>query len=207
MRIVELRPDKKHLARLVLDSGEILMLDKDVVSEYVLRPDTVLEPEKIGELVYESDYRRAKSRALWYLDRGDRTEKGLYRKLVEAGFDKRASAAVIARLVELDLVNDRRFAENYAYRCAQANISRREAVNKMMTKGVPYDVAKEAADGMEADETEQIRTLLEQKYAARLLQENGTQKVYAALARKGFSFDAIKTALKQYNEQLEFDEE
>ncbi len=207
MRIVELRPDKKHLAKLVFDTGDTLMLDKDVVSEHVLRPDAVLEPEKIEELTYESDYRRAKSRALWYLDRGDRTEKGLYRKLVEAGFDKRASAAVIARLVELDLLNDRRFAENYAYRCAQANISRREAVNKMMAKGVPYDIAKEAADGMETDETEQIRTLLERKYANRLLQENGTQKVYAALARKGFSFEAIKAALRQYNEELEFSEE
>ena len=207
MRIAELRPDKKHLIKITLDTGDCKWLDRDVVFDHALREDTYLTEETLDELLFESDYTRAKSRALWYLDRGDRTEKGLYRKLTEAGFDKHACAAVIARLKELELLDDRRFAENFAARCAQSNISRRETVRKLLEKGVPYDIAKEAAAETNADEEEQIRTLICKKYAARLCGENGVQKVYGALARKGFSFDAIKTVLKQYNQELEYSEE
>ena len=33
------------------------------------------------------------------------------------------------------------------------------------------------------------------------------QRVYAALVRKGFSFSAVRNALKKYSEELEYSEE
>ncbi|MBQ7726059.1 MAG: regulatory protein RecX [Clostridia bacterium] len=207
MRLVELRPEKKHLVALQTDTGERLLIDRDVCADHALQAGDELDDSKWEQLAYESNYQRAKNRALWYLDRADRTEQGLYRKLIEAGFEKQASAAVIARLKELGLLDDERFAENFVYRCCEANISRREAVRKMLEKGVPYAIAKEAAGHMEVDEEEQIRALIRQKYANRLSQEKGAQKVFAALARKGFSFGAIKAALRQYDEEIENSEE
>ena len=44
----------------------------------------------------------------------DYTEKALYEKLIRAGFGKAASAAVIARLLELGIIDDRRYAERMA---------------------------------------------------------------------------------------------
>lgn len=207
MKIISLTREKKHLIKLTLEDGTECLLDNDTCSENALHPETELTEEKLAELRYDSEYRRAKSRALWYLDRADHTEKALYSKLTKAGFDKKASAAVIARLVELGVINDRRFAENFAERCTESNISRRETLRKLLEKGVPYDMANEVLEETDADEETQIRAVIEKKYARRLSAENGTEKVYAALIRRGFSFGAVRSVLKKYSEELEFSEE
>lgn len=207
MIILSCEKQKKHLTKLCFVGGGEALLDNDVCANHALKPDTELSEEEFEKLKYESEYLRAKSRALWYLDRADRTEKGMYEKLVTAGFDKRASAAVVGRFVEVGLIDDRRFAENFAARCTDANISKREGVRKMLQKGVPYDIANEAFSEVEVDEEEQIRALIDKKYARKIEQENGVQRVYAALVRKGFSFSAVRNALKKYSEELEYSEE
>lgn len=207
MTVVSIEKQKKHLTAVGFDNGTELLLDNDVCSLHCLHTGDILTDEKAGELKHESDYVRAKSRALWYLDRASHTEKALYDKLVRAGFEKTACAEVIARFVELGLVDDRRFAENFAERCIDSGISKREAVYKMTVKGVPRDIAYEAVDALDTDEEEQVRTLLQKKYLSKLSSENGTQKVYAALIRKGFSFSAVKNVLKKYSEELEYSEE
>lgn len=207
MLITETQKQKKHLTRLVLEDGQEVFLDNDICLNYSLKPETEITEEELTRLRYESEYLRAKSRALWYLDRADRTEKGMYEKLVTAGFDRKASAAVVGRFVEVGLIDDRRFAENFAEKCREANISKREGIRKMLLKGVPYDIANEVFSETETDEEEQVRAVIEKKYARKLEQENGVQRVYAALVRKGFSFSAVKNALKKYSEELEYSEE
>ena len=143
MIISSLERQKKYLVKLCFDNGEELFLDRDICAENSLCEDMEIEAEELKKLSFESDYRRAKSRALWYLDRSDYTEKAMYQKLLRAGFEKRASAAAIARLVELGVIDDRRFAERYYERCCESNISKREALHKMLNKGITYDLAKE----------------------------------------------------------------
>ena len=207
MVISSLERQKKHLVKLCFDNGEEFLLDMDICAENSLCKDMEIEAEELKKLSFESDYRRAKSRALWYLDRSDYTEKAMYQKLLRAGFEKKASAEVIARFVELGIIDDRRFAERFFERCCESNISKREALHKMLNKGIPYDLAKEMLESSEVDEEEQIKNLLERKYSSKLSAEKGTEKVFAALMRKGFSYSAIRSALKQYNEELEFSEE
>ncbi len=207
MQITAINKDKKHLTKITLSNGKECFLDNDVVSENGLFKTAEIDEEFLKELKFSSDFKRAKSRALWYLDRMDYTEKALYEKLLRAGFSKKASAAVIAKLCELSLIDDRRYAERMADRLIASNISKREALNKMYLKGIPLDLAKEILSQTESDEGEQIKALLEGKFAYKLTLENGVEKVFSALARKGFSFSEIKKALKEYKEELEFCEE
>ncbi len=199
--------DKKHLNKITLLGGEELFIDIDVCSDRCLKAGMEIDSSLLEEIKHESEYKRAKSRALWYLDRMDNTEKALYEKLLRAGFDKRISAEVIAWCVEFGLVDDRRYAERFAERCCENNISKREAIHKMLQKGIEYSLAKEVLSEIECDEAEQLAELIEKKYARKLEGENGTQKVFQSLVRKGFSFSAVKQALKKYNEELEFSEE
>lgn len=207
MIVFDIKRDKTHLMRVILDNGAEILLDKDTVAENPLKKGDFIDKDKIDELSYDSEYRRAKSRALWYLDRMDYTEKSLYTKLVRAGFDKRASAQVLARLTELGVVDDMRYANRFAERCLEKNISKRETMHKMLEKGVPYDMAKFVLSDMEADEDSQLKALIEGKYAYKLTQDRGVEKVYAALVRKGFSYSAVKQALKNYVEDFENCEE
>lgn len=207
MIVNNIQRDKKHLTKVTFDNGKEILLDNDILGENGIKTGTFLTEEEVEELRFSSDYTRAKNRALWYLDRMDYTEKALYEKLVKAGFGKKASAAVIARFCELGVIDDRRYAERLAARFSENNVSKREAMQKMALKGLSYDLIKQVLSEQETDEETQITNLLEGKYAYKLTLENGTEKVYAALIRKGFSYSAVKTAMKKYIEQLEFCEE
>lgn len=207
MQITALKREKQHLTRVILDNGEEILLDNDIFSENALKIGTELSPERLTELISDSQYVRAKSRALWYLDRSDATEKGLYEKLTRAGFDKKASAKVIARFVEVGLLDDRRYAETQAERLLSKNVSKREAVQKMLARGVPYELAKEVLEDIPTDEQEQITNLIENKYRNKLSAEKGAEKVFAALIRKGFSYSAVRNALREYIEKSEFCED
>ena len=190
-----------------MSNGEKILLDKDVCAEQSLMCDMEIDPDSLEVLKFQSDYVRAKSRALWYLDRMDYSEKALYEKLVLKGFDKKASSAVVAKLVELGLLNDRRYAENLAVKLAEQGNSNRATLQKMLLKGVAYDLAKEVLSETETDEVSKILALIEKKYLGKLQDPDNFQKVYAALVRRGFSYGDVKTALKKYKEDLEFSEE
>ncbi len=203
MQIVKIQKDKLHLMRIFLSDGAEILIDKDVCFQKCLKVGSLVED--VNGLVFESEYIRAKSRAIWYLDRADHTEKGLYEKLLKAGFKKESSAKVIARLKEVGLLDDNRYAENYAERLISANVSKREALQKMLQKGVAYDLAKVVLEETETDEQTQIKNLLTKKYHAKLTAENGAQKVFAALVRKGFSYSEVRAALKSNIENYEED--
>ncbi len=207
MEIVSIFRDKLHLTKISLSNGKVCFIDNDTVAEASLFVGMDITDDELKALIFKSDYRRAKQRALWYLDRMDYTEKGLFDKLIKAGFEKSATAEVLGYFCEIGLIDDRRFAQRLAERYSQANKSKREILNKLYQKGVPLDIAREVLSETETDEVAQIKALIEKKYAYKLSDKASFDKTFAALARKGFSFSAIKEALSQYKTELEFSEE
>ncbi len=205
MQIKTIKKDKLHLTKITFVDDSEVLIDNEVVYEKTLKVGADLSEEYINELVFESNYRRAKSRAIWYLDRTDHTEKALYQKLLRGGFPEKESAKVIARLKEVGLIDDNRFAQNYAERLLESNVSKREALQKMLVKGVPYDLAKAVLSDTETDELIQIKNVIEKKYRNKLNAQNGWQKVYGALVRKGFSYENVKKALNSFIENYEED--
>ena len=210
MKITLIKREKPYLVRYFLDDGTDFAIDLDLANELCLRQEDTLSIDKITELKDQSDYLRAKKRALWYLDRSFRTEKELYDKLINAGFSKKASAKVIARFKELCLIDDGLYAKRYAEQCIDKNISKREIYAKLLKKGIKKELINEVLEQTECDEACQIKSLIDKKYYRYLTDKNdrkSVDKVYAALARKGFSFGAIKSVLREYIDSLEFIDE
>lgn len=204
MEIISVKREKKHLVTVTLETGYSFSVDLDVYNSYPLHSGENISPEKIKELSDISDYQRTKSRALYYLDNSSHTRKGLYDKLVKAGFPKETIIRVLNRFEELSLIDDFAFAKRYTQRCIEANISKREIHSKLMLKGVPVGIIKEVLEGTEVDEAAQIKAVIDKKYRTKLADRDNLQKVYGALIRKGFSYSGVKTALKDYLDELEF---
>ena len=205
MKILLVKSGKKHLDHIVLEDGTELCIDSDLTETKKLAPGMdIPDPDALR---YESDYIRAKSRALWYLSRSDHSEKALRDKLIAAGFDPLACQEACQRMVELDLINDSRYARHLAEYLSASGSSKREIAYKLSCKGISSDTVKEVLSESEEDEVQKIIKLLDAKYKNKLSNENDIQKVFAALVRKGFSFSDVKTALKEYSEQIELSEE
>lgn len=189
------------------DSTGLAVLDATLVAEKGLSQGDILSKGLFCELVEESFYRRAKQRALWYLSRGDLAEKELYKKLIRA-FPQTASAKAVAKMVELGYLDD----EKYAVRLAEnlLNVKKvgvREAQAIMVSKGIDRDVAKYALEDTECDAVRMIKELILKKYKNRLGDSNEVRKVIAALARRGYGFSDIRSALSELDTEAEIYED
>lgn len=204
MKILSLKDRKKGLTQVLLEDRTELLLDTETVILNSLAPGANIgDPDA---LLYESDLKRAKSRALWYLSRGDLSEKKLREKLTLGGFMPGAVNDAVQRMKELDLINDERFAKRVSEYLTEQGASKREIVYKLMNKGIPSSVARQTAEETESDETEKLGKLIKTKYASKLTCEEGVKKVFAALIRKGYSYSDVRDALKAYSEELENEE-
>ena len=204
MKIVKVSPRRKHLTALILEDGTELLIDSEIVAIKNLSAGSVIESP--ADLLFESDKKRARSRAMWYLSRQDHSEKALYDKLIKGCFSPEASRDAVDRMVELGLIDDERYAARLCEFYSEAGKSLREQYAKLILKGVPSDIAR-TLTAKNGDETDKIRRLIETKYASKLQSDEGVQKVYAALIRKGFSFSDVKVALREYSENLDNSED
>lgn len=205
MKIIGLSYRRKGLTLITLEDKSELLLDTELVQLNGLVEGKNIE--NIQQMIFESDLKRAKSRALWYLSRQDHSEKALLEKLKRGGFSDKACSSAVDRMKELDLIDDQRYAENLAEYLSSAGVSRRELYFKLINKGISSDLARGVLSDDETDEVDKIKALLYSKYAKKLESEEGVQKVFAALIRKGFSFSDVKDALKDYSDEINNSEE
>ena len=205
MKVISVKKQRKGLSSVLLLDGRELLLDTEIVLIKDLRPGVILDDP--DALLYESDLKRAKNRALWYLSRGDLSEKKLYEKLTAGGFSQNAVDAAVCRMCELDLINDERLANRLYEGLSQSGASKREIIFKLQNKGIPYDIAKQLAEEDEADERDKIKKLIKTKYALKLDTEEGVKKVFSTLVRHGYSYSDVREALRAYSEEIEEIEE
>ncbi len=207
MKIVEIKKDKKHTVQVSFDTGKSVHLDLGYFDEICLREEDDIDEEILRYHLEESDYIRAKSRGMWFLDRADYSEKTLYEKIVAGGISSAAAARAVARFKELGLVDDNKYAARLAAKMSDANISMRETYAKLYNKGIPKNVIKSVLEETDFDEESQIAAVIDKKYSTKMNTKENVQKVYAALIRKGFSYSAVGNAIRKYTKEIELQEE
>ena len=205
MKILSLTPKRKGLTAIFFEDGSECLIDSELIAVKNLNIGSNIED--IDELILASDFKRAKSRALWYLSRGDHSKKSLNDKLLQGRFHKETVEKTIERMEELGLLDDEKLAQRLNEYFLLQKMSKKEIYQKLLLKGIPSELAKQVAFCDCEDEIWKIRELISKKYAAKLTKEENVKKVYSALVRKGFSFSDIKKALREYSDELEICED
>ncbi len=135
-------------------------------------------------------YEVARAIALRHLDRRDLTSAELRDKLLAKAVPDEIAEAVIARFVEVGLIDDRRYALRYAEsRQSSRSLSRRVVRRELQRKGVEADLIDEAASGL--DDESEYRTahefaLRRARSLTRHPRDVQYRRLGGALARKGF---------------------
>ena len=129
----------------------------------------------------------------------------LYERLCRR-YTEQAAAAAVAEMVQLDYVNDARYAEARAHSLLAARKSRRAAAQSLRQKGLaPAEVAGalEAVyapeDGGDDPELEAAAALVDSRYRKKLA-IGRRDLVVAALQRRGFAYPVIKEAIRRVEE-------
>ena len=147
--------------------------------------------------------RSARDYALSILERSDRTEQELRKKLHERGYEQEDIDAAILFLKEYYYVNDAAYADKYTRACSSRK-SIRQIRFDLERKGVDREVIDAALEDVEVDEEAQIRAFLLKKgcQPGERIDTAVCRKLVGSLSRKGFSYEAIRNVMARICEEL-----
>ena len=161
----------------------------------------------LAEEEKSTDAAKARARALDALSAREMTSTQLYERLC-ARFTEQSAAAAVAEMVELDYVNDDRYAETRAHGLLMARKSRRAAAQNLRQKGLNSQQIEQALETVyapdengESPELEAAAALVASRYRKKLA-DGRRDLVVAALQRRGFAYAVIKEAIRRTEEEL-----
>jgi regulatory protein len=130
------------------------------------------------------------------------TERGLRRKLEQKEFDPAEVDAAIERLTSARLIDDEKYAEEFArQKLVNGGSSVRRVVQDLRRKGVSVELARAAVARVSENEPVDIAASVESQARKKLASMGGLdddtkrRRLFAFLARRGFELDDIKRAV------------
>ena len=159
--------------------------------------EAVIEEDIYNHLIFDILGKRAKKRAMFLLEKMDRTEKQLREKLQKNEYPLVCIDDAIDYVKKFHYLDDYRYAQNYI-RYSQEKMSRGQITIKLIQKGVSKDVIQAALDQEYiSDELTQIYKLLEKKqFESCDSSSREFQRMYQFLLRRGFKSSDIMKAMK-----------
>ncbi len=208
MIITEARRRRRSLYLLMLDGQEGPSVDVRTFDESPYRVGGTITQEALDALRELSEHNRARERALYLLGMRDYACGELEKKLLTEARPAIA-AQVVVRLAEVGLLDDEQYAMRMAHAMAnEKKYPKRRIVQELQHRGVGRELASAAAEELEIADFQQALALIEKKYYNKMTDRASRDKVMAALARRGFSYEAIRRAFALFDEtaQTDFEE-
>ena len=200
MLVTALEPKKKGLCALYLDGEYAMKLDAETLLSHRVDVGAALDDDALHALVLASDLKRCKDKAMWLLSFRDHSAHELSQKL-RRDYSEEAAEQTVERCKELGLLDDARYARRLSADLVHLKgLSRSGVRQKLLQKGIDRELIDEVLEDIEIDETEQIRNILEKKYARFLSDEKGRRRAVNALLRLGYAYQDVKSVLREFTE-------
>ena len=199
MKITALEPQKRNERRVsvFLDGAFLFGLSRETVGALGLRVGREVDRAELDRIAHEEQLHEARQYAFLLLSYKARTKSELTQRLTRKGFSPDVVSRTLQRLAELKMVDDAGFAKRFAEdRIAIGHKGKWRVRGELLKRGInrqQIDAAIEQAP----DETAAAREVAE-KYLSRNRRLEPAvlkRRLYALLARRGFSPDTIRTVL------------
>ena len=200
MTISRIQETKRGRMSLFDENDDFLFsIDTETLAKTHIKAGSILSASELEAVRQQSDERKAKDKALYFISLRDYASKELFDKL-KLTFDEDTSSFAVSEMQRLDLINDAAFAVHRAKYLARQNKSVRTIKQVLSQKGIcEEDIAAALDEAMPADDCACLAII--KKSYMRKLESGDTDKVIAALARRGFSYGAIKSALERIDDE------
>ena len=213
MKITEITKGKGKLYAVTFEDDSTLWLHTDLLLGAGLRTGDDLTAERIADLRQQAAEHRAYEYGLYLLEKRGYSYRELYDKLMTAPeAQETAVLKALEKLTRYGFVNDARYAEQLAAHYVEGKkYGLRRAAFEMKHRGLSQTDIDDALAAYDNAETisAMLLELLQKKYARYLTDPDdrkSTEKVTAALVRRGFTYQQIRFALEDYfanNEEQE----
>lgn len=147
------------------------------------------------------------NKALFFLKFRPRTEKEVYdyllKKIKSTHYSTNDVEKVIEKLKEIDLLNDKKFIEEYVSFYSKNNPKSKKVLTlELLRKGVDKDLIDEYFLKNQLDEEELAFLLLKKRFPrwALIDKKKRLKKAFDFLGRRGFSFETVKKVIEKLEE-------
>ena len=164
-----------------------------VQSRLLMTEDAYLPAALYEKILTEIVGKRAKKRALFLLERMDRTESQLCEKLRQNGYPEECVTAAVEYVKQYHYIDDLRYAKQYIRYHQQKKSSQRLKLD-LMKKGV----------GREQIEQALAELLEKRRYDAAQADRREQQRMYQFLMRRGFKSGDILAVMREERFSDEF---
>jgi len=178
---------------LAFDGETVRTTSRDVVRTLELSPGEYPEPSVVIAQVDEAEPTVALERALRLLNYRERSVAEMRARLLDDGYPANVIDTLIARFLDLQLLDDSRYAACLVRSKRLAGWGRSRISLALKAKGVSQEDSDRAlGDGSESEYDRAFEIALRRPPADRA----GVERTLARLVRKGFSFDVALRAAK-----------
>lgn len=201
MELTAAEPRRKGLVQLYLDGEEAVKLDREVFLRAGLRPGDQISDEELHQLILDSDARHAKEKALYLLEHRNHSKRELTEKIARTAASWEAAEAAAGQMEELGLVDDQAYARD---RAREMFLRKRwgplRVKQELRRKGIDGELIEELLEEYrQRDEgglvAENVRAVLETKYPGWREDEKQRRRAFAALQRRGYSYEEIREGM------------
>lgn len=199
MEITAVEPRRKGLVQLYLDGEPAVKVDRETFLVSGLGLGDQLDDEELHQLIQNSDARRAKEKALYLLEHRNHSKKELTEKIARTTASREAAQAAADQMEALGLIDDQSFGRNLAKELFQRKgFGARRVKHELRMKGIDEGLIEELLEefGGEEQAVENIRRVLEKKYAGWQEDEKLKRRAYGALQRYGYSYEEIREGMR-----------
>lgn len=197
--IVSVEQQPKGKQRLLLDNGETWVLYRSELRTLELNEGSVLSEEQYTHIRTDIIGKRAKKRALHLLERMERTEQQLRRKLLDGAYPSDLVDEAIAYVKSYHYIDDARYADTYVRLHGETKSAGKLRI-ELRGKGIDAELAERvlAENEQSRDEGAMIRALMEKRhYDPTQADQTQQRRMYAYLLRRGFNSADICKELKR----------
>ena len=199
------QPDRAGRYAVQFEDGTGLRLYRQTVEDFGLYAGKMLTDEELSQLHVAAGRMSAKMRAVRIVSSASISKGELERRLVQKGESSRDAQEAVDWMTELDLLDDRKTAQQIVQRCIGRGYGLARAKQALYEKRIPKLYWEEVLADY-PDQTVAIVAFL----SARLsdgCDEKDLRRVTDALLRKGHSYQEIRRALNIYMKNADFQED
>ncbi len=203
MTVTELREIRPEHYEIKFSDGSSMKMGLAVIADFSLYTGRELTEEEFAQIGEAAGLGRAKERALRMIGARPLSERELYDKLIEKGESEVHAAAVVARLLELRLIDDGEYARMLVRHYAAKGYGARRVKDELYRHKVNREHWDAALEEMpDTDET------LDRLFASRMRgaspsDRTAVKKASDALLRRGYGWEEIRSALYRYESEYE----
>ena len=182
-----------------------MRLYRQTLEDFGLYAGKDIDADELTCLQTAAGQMSAKMRAVRIVSASSVSKKDLERRLVQKGECKADAAQAVAWMSDLNLLDDRKTAWQVVQSCIAKGYGMARAKQALYEKRIPKEYWEDALADY-PDQMDKITAFLQTRLANRR-DEKDLRRAVDALLRRGHSYQKIRKALQEMNEDADFQED